>query len=63
MYANDRLLIQHFDPAAAAGNPDFLFAGEACYDWEMEAYHLSYHRSENKEHIPLSRYMLPDGPL
>ena len=41
--------------------PDFLFAGEACYDWEMEAYQLSYHRSENKQHIPLSRYMLPQA--
>ena len=27
----------------------------------MDAYHLSYHRSENKEHIPLSRYLLPHG--
>jgi len=61
VYANDRRLIQGFDRISRPANPDFLFAGEACYDWEMEAYHLSYHRSESKEHIPLSRYMLPDG--
>jgi len=61
VYANDRKLIQNFARMAEKNRPGFLFAGEACYDWEMEAYHLSYHRSENKEHIPLSRYMLNEG--
>lgn len=62
VYANDRKLIQNFSKLVE-DKKDFLFAGEACYDWEFEAYHLSYHRSENKEHIPLTRYMLPDMPL
>ena len=61
VYANDRKLIQNFNQLSQPANPDFLFAGEACYDWEMEAYHLSYHRSEHKKHIPLSRYLLPEG--
>jgi hypothetical protein len=61
VYANDRLLIQNFSKISAKRDPDFLFAGEACYDWEMDAYHISYHRSESKKHIPLSRYMLPQG--
>ncbi len=61
VYANDRKLIENFNLLSQPVKPDFLFAGEACYDWEMEAYHLSYHRSESKEHIPLSRYMLPEG--
>jgi hypothetical protein len=61
VYANDRKLIQNFNRLSQPANPDFLFAGEACYDWEMEAYHLSYHRSESKQHIPLSRYLLPEG--
>lgn len=57
-YQNDRLLIEEF--RRLPGVPEvFLMAGEACYDWEMEQYQLSYHRSESKEHIPLSRYMLP----
>jgi len=57
-YQNDRLLIEEF--RRLPGVPeDFLMAGEACYDWEMAQYQLSYHRSENKEHIPLSRYLLP----
>jgi hypothetical protein len=61
IYANDRKLIQNFAQMSNKVKPGFLFAGEACYDWEMEAYHLSYHRSEDKNHIPLSRYMLPEG--
>ena len=63
VYANDRQLVQNFAQLTEPVNKEFLFAGEACYDWEFEAYHLSYHRSESKEHIPLSRYMLPDVPL
>lgn len=59
VFANDRVLIHNFHKASDPLRPDFLFAGEACYDWEMDAYHLSYHRSESKEHIPLSRYLLP----
>jgi hypothetical protein len=61
VFANDRKLIQNFHTVSDPVRSDFLFAGEACYDWEMDAYHLSYHRSENKEHIPLSRYLLPHG--
>ena len=63
VYANDRKLIENFAQISDPVNPDFLMAGEACYDWEFEAYHLSYHRSESRDHIPLSRYMLPDVPL
>ncbi|AEE96388.1 DUF6259 domain-containing protein [Mahella australiensis] len=62
VYANDRKLIQNF-ARMVQDKPDFLFAGEACYDWEFEAYHLSYHRSESKYHIPLMRYMLPNMPI
>lgn len=62
VYANDRKLIENFS-LLTPENKEFLFAGEACYDWEFEAYHLSYHRSESKKHIPLTRYMLPDVPL
>jgi hypothetical protein len=61
VYANDRKLIHNFSKLVEKTRPDFLFSGEACYDWEMDAYHLSYARSENKQHIPLSRYLLPHG--
>ena len=61
VYANDRELIHRFDRLARPVNPEFLYAGEACYDWEMEAYHLSYFRSQSRTHIPLSRFLLPEG--
>ncbi|MGE5224618.1 MAG: DUF6259 domain-containing protein, partial [Omnitrophica WOR_2 bacterium] len=63
VYANDRKLIQNFSRLSNPVNPEFLYSGEACYDWEFEAYHLSYHRSENKQHIPLMRYMQPEALL
>ena len=63
VYANDRKLIRNFTRLVEPKRKEFLFAGEACYDWELEAYHLSYHRSESKVHIPLSRYMLPNALL
>jgi hypothetical protein len=62
VYANDRLLIQRLRTLAVAENTEFLFAGEACYDWEFEVYHLSFFRSESRDHVPLSRYLLPDMP-
>ncbi len=40
--ANSPPLCHQFKP----GEAEFLYAGEACYDWELEAYELSYHRSE-----------------
>jgi hypothetical protein len=61
VYANDRKLIENFRRLAQETSPEFLFAGEACYDWEMDAYHLAYFRSENKQHVPLSRYLVPEG--
>jgi hypothetical protein len=42
---------------------DFLFAGEACTDWQLSEYHLSYHRSESTKHVPLMRYLRPDAQL
>lgn len=67
-YANDRKLIHNFhsvvDGVRGQGaSQDFLFAGEATYDWEFDAYALSYHRSENKKHIPLSRFMAPGAQI
>lgn len=59
VYANDNLLIERLSRIAAKRAPDFLFAGEACYDREMAVYHLSYHRSESKLHLPVPRYSLP----
>jgi sugar phosphate isomerase/epimerase len=52
VYANDRELIRRLaNLTRSIKKEDFLFAGEACYDWEFEVYHLSYHRSWSKDHI------------
>ena len=42
---------------------DFLYAGEACTDWQLSEYHLSYHRSESPTHVPLMRFLRPDALL
>jgi hypothetical protein len=45
VYANDRKLIQNFTKISKPARPNFLYAGETCYDYEFETYHLAYHRS------------------
>lgn len=62
VYKNDREFIKMLRKTEGLSK-DFLFAGEACYDWEMEEYELSYFRSRNKAHIPCSRYMRPHAQL
>ncbi len=63
VYAHDvdfvRWLREQSDPV----RPEFLYSGEACTDWQLAAYHLSYHRSEALDHIPLMRYLRPDALL
>jgi len=61
VYSNDRKLVENFRRISDPVNPEFLFAGEACYDWEMQQYHLSYFRTEDKGHIPFGRYLLPQA--
>lgn len=63
VYANDNRLIRNFARISGPVDPDFLYCGEACYDWEFQTYQLSYHRSENKKHIPLMRYLEPRAQL
>lgn len=63
VYANDRELIRRFGEMARRAAIDFLFAGEGCYDWQLDTYHLSYHRSASASHVPLSRYLHPRLPL
>ncbi len=61
VYANDRLLIDRLREKSLGRTREFLFAGEACYDWELETYNLSYHRSWSRSHVPLMRYLRPDA--
>ena len=54
VYSRDNAFQQNLEKMSAAVNPDFLYAGEGIYDWQFEAYHLSYHRSWDRQHVPLS---------
>ena len=65
VYAND------VDSSTGSGRspdqvrPDFLYAGEACTDWQFSAYHFSYHRSESPstspDALPAPRRAVDDG--
>ena len=61
VYAHDvdfvRWLRQQSDPV----RPDFFYGGEACTDWQLSEYHLSYHRSEAVDHVPVMRFLRPDA--
>ena len=57
-YGNDLELIRRFRERLPAGT-DFVFAGEGIYDLEFQEYSLSYHRSEERNHLPLHRYTAP----
>ncbi len=59
----DDALIEAFASYALEVNPDFLFAGEAIYDQQFGVYQLSYHRSFEVDHIPLTRFMNPHAQL
>ena len=63
VYSRDNDFQQHLEKLSKPANAEFLFAGEGIYDWQFGVYHLSYHRSWEKQHVPLSRYMLPHMPL
>jgi hypothetical protein len=65
IYSGDIPLARQLHEAAAKVNPDFLFAGEAPQDWQMQYYPLSYFRinavSGNSK--PAYRYLDPQAPL
>jgi hypothetical protein len=61
-YARDREFVRLLRNGADLST-EFLWAGEACYDWELEEYQLSYHRSADSHHIPFIRYLRPNTPM
>ena len=63
VYANDRLLIRRFSRMAQDAGVECLFVGEACYDWQLDAYQMTYMRSWSTRHVPLSRYLAPAVPM
>lgn len=62
VFANDREFVFRLRQTPGLPN-DFLFACEAPYDLEWEAWQLGYIRSSDPEHRPVSRYQHPDALL
>ncbi len=63
VFSHDLALIEGFAAHSRQVNTEFLYAGEACYDGQFESYQLSYHRSYDADHLPLTRLMHPDAAL
>ena len=62
VHQNDNALIEMFRKTPGL-RPDFLFAGEACHDWEFAQYNLAYFRSRDKWHKPVQRYLRPHAQI
>ena len=60
VYQGDADLLRGFRKIADKLNPDYLFAGEACYDLEYRYYNVSYFRISVNGHIPGQRYIDSD---
>ena len=60
--ANDAHLIRHLKKRCNVPE-DFLIAGEAPYDCELEEYHFTYLRPEDPNHIPMPRYLRPHNSM
>ncbi len=62
VYTNDNELIRRF--RKVPGIPtEFLMAGEAVYDDELEVYQVSYFRTDDQGHLPVARYTRPESML
>jgi len=62
LFSGDADLAKEFRRVANELNPEYLFAGEACYDLELEHYCLSYFRIDSR-HVPLYRYVAPQAEM
>lgn len=60
-YASDERLIDTFREMAEG--KEFLIAGEASYDFQLNYYDVSYARTWGRDHVPWSRMMRPNANL
>lgn len=63
VYARDVDFVSSLRELSDSVDSSFLYAGEACTDWQMSAYHLSYIRSDDPNHLPVMRFLRPDALL
>ncbi|MDR0670123.1 MAG: DUF6259 domain-containing protein [Treponema sp.] len=61
VYSADEALIDAF--AEITAGREFMIAGEAIYDFQHDYYHLSYTRTSNPYHKPVSRFLRPRGAI
>ncbi|MFD0664641.1 DUF6259 domain-containing protein [Thermocatellispora tengchongensis] len=59
-YLWDGEFVEDLRRAAEAVSPDFVIAGEGCYDGQFEHYDLSYFRSWSERHLPIGRELRSD---
>ena len=57
VYEGDAKLLKGFRAITTHKKPDYVFAGEACYDLEYPYYNLSYFRISATRHIAGQRYI------
>lgn len=57
VYEHDREMLAEFRKSYP--KKEMLFAGEGCYDLELEEYHVIYTWTFSKGHIPLTRLLFP----
>jgi hypothetical protein len=60
-YSGDESLINTF--SGMLNGKEFMMAGEAIYDFQHNYYHLSYTRTNNRGHKPVSRFLRPTGAI
>jgi hypothetical protein len=60
-YSADEALISAF--TKILDGREFMIAGEAIYDFQHDYYHLSYTRTANRLHKPVSRFLRPRGAI
>ena len=60
IFQGDADLCRGFRAITAKMNPDYLLAGEACYDLEYRYYNVSYFRISVNGHQPIQRYVDSD---
>ena len=61
VYEHDRQMLAEFRQAYP--ERELLFAGEGCYDLELEEYHMIYTRTFSKDHVPLTRLLFPKAQI
>jgi hypothetical protein len=61
VFAGDVPLVKGFYEISAKKNQDYLYCGEANYDIENQYYQVAYFRFDATNHIPVKRYIDPQG--